>query len=288
MWHTALMQIRISTYIAGASPVHACDARTKIALLAAYSVTLFLVRTWWALGACVAVFAILLALSRIPARRVLALSAPLLVIAAFAIVFNSFSLDIGAALSPEGLGGVSAGLLEGAEPIALSGTFGFVPAGFARGCFYAVRIVLLVAASLLVSFTTTSTDLTQAFSSFLRPLRALGAPTDDIASILSVALRFIPLVAEELGRVHDAQWSRCAHFGEGGLVARLRAWATVLVPLLVGMFRRADNLAVAMDARCYGMPGTGRTSLSRKAFAASDGAILAVGLAACAALAALG
>lgn len=282
------MQIRISTYIAGPSPVHACDARTKIALLAAYSVTLFLVQAWWALGACAAAFAILLAVSRIPVRKVFSLSAPLLVIAAFAVVFNSFSLDAGTAASPGGLGGVSAGVLAQADPVLISGTFGFVPAGFARGCFYAARIVLLVMASLLVSFTTTSTELTQAFSSFLRPLRAVRAPVDDIASVLSIALRFIPLVAEELGRIHDAQWSRCARFGEGGLVQRLRAWATVLVPLLVGMFRRADDLAVAMDARCYGMPGIRRTSLARKAFTAGDGVCLAVGLAVCAALAALG
>ena len=288
MWHTGRMRIDVSTYIPGTSPLHACDARAKVLLLAAYSVTLFLVVTWWALGVCVLAFAAALAVSRVPAGRVFALSAPLFVIAAFAIAANAFSFDCAAAAQPGGLGGVSAGALEGVPPVPLAGSFGFVPAGFARGCFYAVRIVLLVAASLIVCFTTSSTQLTEAFSSFLRPLRPLRVPVDDIASVLSIALRFIPLVAEELGRIHDAQWSRGAKFAGAGLMARLRAWATVLVPLFVSLFRRADALAVAMDARCYGAPGVQRTSLARLRFRVRDVAALALGLAACVALSVLG
>lgn len=290
MWHTALMRIEISTYIAGSSPVHSCDARVKIVLLIAYSVTLFLVSSWWALGVCAAAFVALLGVSRIGPGGIFALSALLLVIAGLAIVFNAFSFDAQAASQAAvgGMGAVSAGVFEGAPPLMLAGAFGFVPAGFARGCFYALRIVLLVVASLLVSFTTTSTQLTEAFASFLRPLRRLRVPVDDVASVLSIALRFIPLVAEEIGRIHDAQWSRGAKFGEGSIASRLRAWSTVLVPLFVGMFRRADDLAVAMDARCYGMPGVQRTSVTRKPLAARDVAKLLVGLVGCVALAVMG
>ena len=284
MWHTVLMRIEISTYIAGSSPVHSCDARVKIVLLIAYSVTLFLVSSWWALGVCAAAFVALLGVSRIGPGGIFALSAPLLVIAGLAIVFNAFSFDAQAASQAAvgGMGAVSAGVFEGAPPLMLAGAFGFVPAGFARGCFYALRIVLLVVASLLVSFTTTSTQLTEAFASRLR------VPVDDAASVLSIALRFIPLVAEEIGRIHDAQWSRGAKFGEGSIASRLRAWSTVLVPLFVGMFRRADDLAVAMDARCYGMPGVQRTSVTRKPLAARDVAKLLVGLVGCVALAVMG
>ncbi len=290
MWHTDLMRIEISTYIAGSSPVHSCDARVKIVLLIAYSVTLFLVSSWWALGVCAAAFVALLGVSRIGPGGIFALSAPLLVIAGLAIVFNAFSFDAQAASQAAvgGMGAVSAGVFEGAPPLMLAGAFGFVPAGFARGCFYALRIVLLVVASLLVSFTTTSTQLTEAFAIFLRPLRRLRVPVDDVASVLSIALRFIPLVAEEIGRIHDTQWSRGAKFGEGSIASRLRAWSTVLVPLFVGMFRRADDLAVAMDARCYGMPGVQRTSLTRKPLAARDVAKLLVGLVGCVALAVMG
>ena len=290
MWHTALMRIDISTYIPGSTPVHACDARVKIVLLIAYSVTLFLVGAWWALGTCALLFAALLGVSRVPVRRMLVVSIPLLVIAAFTIVFNAFSFDAPTAAGavPGGLGSVSAGALQDVPPLLIAGSFGFVPAGFARGCFYAVRIVLLVVASLLVSFTTTSTELTEAFASFLRPLRRLRVPVDDVASVLSIALRFIPLVAEELGRIHDAQWARGARFDGDGLVAGLKAWATVLVPLFVGMFRRADALAVAMDARCYGAPGVVRTSLARRRFSAASLLTLVAGLAVCALLATLG
>lgn len=284
------MNINFNTYLAKATPVHAFDARAKIVLLLAYSVTLFLVETWWALGLCALVFLALLAMAKITPSRVLALSVPIIVIALIAVLANSFSFDAAAATQavPGGIGGVSAGLLAQAAPVTLVGSFGFVPAGFARGCFYAVRIVLLVAASLVVSFTTTSTQLTEAFSSFLRPLRVLRVPVDDVASVLSIALRFIPLVAEELGRIHDAQWSRGAKFGEEGLVTRVKAWATVLVPLFVGMFRRADNLAVAMDARCYGYPGVHRTSLSHRRLRATEALVTLAGIACCAALALLG
>ena len=140
-------------------------------------------------------------------------------------------------------------------------------------------------ASLTVTYTTTSTELTDALGFFLRPLKRLGVPTDDIAMVFSLALRFIPVTAEEFGRVHDAQWARGASFAEGSLWERLRAWQTVLIPLFVGLFRRADSLAVAMDARCYGAPDVERTSLAPRAFSGRSGLVLAVGLLACVALA---
>ena len=262
------MRINVSSYIPGTSAVHACDARVKIVLLAAYSVTLFLVRSWMGLGLCALLFVTVATASRIPARRFFGLLVPVYVIVAFTVLFNGFSLDVGQAASaaPPALGDVSAGVLAAWEPVALIGSFGLVPAGLARGLFFAVRIVLLVVASLTVTYTTTSTELTDALGFFLRPLKRLGVPTDDIAMVFSLALRFIPVTAEEFGRVHDAQWARGASFAEGSLWERLRAWQTVLIPLFVGLFRRADSLAVAMDARCYGL-------------------VLAVGLLACIGLA---
>ena len=225
--------------------------------------------------------------SRIPARRFFGLLVPVYVIVAFTVLFNGFSLDVGQAASaaPLALGDVSAGVLAAWEPVALIGSFGLVPAGLARGLFFAVRIVLLVVASLTVTYTTTSTELTDALGFFLRPLKRLGVPTDDIAMVFSLALRFIPVTAEEFGRVHDAQWARGASFAEGSLWERLRAWQTVLIPLFVGLFRRADSLAVAMDARCYGAPDVERTSLAPRAFSGRSGLVLAVGLLACIGLA---
>ena len=257
------MRINVSSYIPGTSAVHACDARVKIVLLAAYSVTLFLVRSWMGLGLCALLFVTVATASRIPARRFFGLLVPVYVIVAFTVLFNGFSLDVGQAASaaPLALGDVSAGVLAAWEPVALIGSFGLVPAGLARGLFFAVRIVLLVVASLTVTYTTTSTELTDALGFFLRPLKRLGVPTDDIAMVFSLALRFIPV------------WER------------LRAWQTVLIPLFVGLFRRADSLAVAMDARCYGAPDVERTSLAPRAFSGRSGLVLAVGLLACIGLA---
>ena len=211
------MRINVSSYIPGTSAVHACDARVKIVLLAAYSVTLFLVRSWMGLGLCALLFVAVATASRIPARRFFGLLVPVYVIVAFTVLFNGFSLDVGQAASaaPPALGDVSAGVLAAWEPVALIGSFGLVPAGLARGLFFAVRIVLLVVASLAVTYTTTSTELTDALGFFLRPLKRLGVPTDDIAMVFSLALRFIPVTAEEFGRVHDAQWARGASFAEG-------------------------------------------------------------------------
>lgn len=281
------MRINVSSYIPGTSPVHACDARVKIVLLAAYSVTLFLVRSWAGIALCTLLFAAVAAVSRIPARRFFGLLVPVYVIVAFTVLFNGFSLDVSQAAveAPAALGDVSAGIFATWVPVPLIGSFGLVPAGLARGCFFALRIVLLVVGSLVVTYTTTSTDLTNALGDFLRPLKRVGVPSDDIAMVFSLALRFIPVTAEEFGRVHDAQWARGASFAEGSLWERLRAWQTVLIPLFVGLFRRADSLAVAMDARCYGAPDAERTSLVPRAFSASSGVVLAVGLAMCAGMA---
>ena len=284
------MRLNVSSYIYGTSPIHACDARVKIVLLLAYSITLFLVSTWTGLALCALLFAGAAAASGIAARRFFGLLVPVYVIVAFTVLFNGFSLDVvqaAAAGAPSGLGNVSAGVLADVPPVALVGAFGFVPAGFARGCFFAMRIVLLVVASLVVTYTTTSTELTAALAGFMRPLRRLRVPVDDIAMVFSLALRFIPVTAEEFGRVHDAQQARGASFAEGSLWERLRAWQTVLIPLFVGLFRRADALAVAMEARCYGVPDCVRTSLGDRSLAAKSIAVLVGGLLACGLLAIL-
>lgn len=276
------MWIDVSAYIPGTSPVHTCDARVKIILLAAFSVTLFLVSTWAGLGLCALLFIMVAFLSRIRIARFFYLLLPVYVIAGFAVLFNAFSFDPQQVAGfSGGLGDVSAGIFAAWPPVPLLGTCYFVPTGFARGCFFGFRIVLLVVGSLVVTYTSTSTELTNALSSFLRPLRYLHVPVDDIAMVFSLALRFIPVTAEEFGRVHDAQWARGASFSQGSLWQRLRAWQTVLIPLFVGLFRRADALAVAMDARCYGTPEVVRTSLDNRRFPLACGAVLAGGLVVC-------
>lgn len=280
------MQFSISIYIPGTSPVHRLDARVKLVLLLAYSITLFFVRTWVGLGICAAICLVLLYAARIPFRRLSSLLVPVYIILGFTLLFNSFALDVSHVASGYGIGSVSAGLLSDINPVALVGTFGFVPEGFARGSYYALRIVFLVLASFVACFTTTSNDLTDALNDFLKPLRRFRVPTQDIAMMVSIAIRFIPVTAEEFGRVRAAQWARGAAFSSGPMIARLRAWQTVLIPLFVGLFRRADNLAVAMESRCYGMGDT-RTELNPRRFTGMSIAVLVLGVGACVALGAL-
>ncbi|HJF65267.1 MAG TPA: energy-coupling factor transporter transmembrane protein EcfT, partial [Slackia equolifaciens] len=297
--HTVRMRISVSTYIPGASPVHACDARAKIVVLAVYTVALFFVDTWAGMALMLAALGAVVAASRIgmrPFSNALGVTAVLMVLA---IVFNGFSIDVNTsnAVSPalgvtlplgETAGfalGEDAGVLGDLPQEALFGSFGVTCAGLARGCFFALRILALVMGSLVVAYTTTSTDLMNAFSDFLSPARRLRVPVDDIATVLSIAVRFIPVTFEEFGRIRDAQWSRCASFDEGSIATRVRAWGCVFVPMFVGLFRRADALAIAMDARCYGMPGVRRTSLSDRRFRTRAAVVTLVGVAACVAVA---
>ena len=117
--------------------------------------------------------------------------------------------------------------------------------------------------------------------------QVLHVPADDIAMVFSMAIRFIPLMAQEICAIHDAQFSRGASFHRGGLWQRLSAWPPVFIPLFVGMFRRADKLSVAMDARCYGVRGGRRTSLRDYRMTPASVAVSVVGLGVLAAIAAL-
>lgn len=274
------MQITATTYIAGTSPVHRLDARVKIALLVAYSMMLFAVDTWTGMGTSTLLFATCLAVSGVPASRVFALAVPAYVLAAFSVVFNMFAFA-----SPDALASASASVAAGdvlAGIYPLIGGFSLSIQGLLSGLFFAARIVLLVLASFIVCLTSTSTELTDALRSFLSPLAKLGFPADDVAMVLSIALRFIPVTAEELGHVRDAQWSRGAKFDEGSLWRRMRAWQAVFVPLFVRLFRRADALAQAMESRCYGIGP--RTSLNDRRLSASAAVTLVAGCALCAAV----
>ena len=244
------MNFQTTLYIDAETPVHALDARVKALLLLAYSVAIFFADSWVGMAVFTVVALCAGALACLPWRRVLLLLVPVFVLAAFALVFN---------------------VVNAAD----------FAAGLASGVLVALRMVDLCVASFVVCFTTTSTQLVEAFSLLIGPLRVIRLPVDDIAFALSLALRFIPLVFEQLDRVRVAQASRGAMLDCGPVFARLRAWGAVFIPLFVGLFRRADSVAVAMDSRCYGAgaaTGARRTSLSRARMQARDVAALLVAL----------
>ena len=141
------------------------------------------------------------------------------------------------------------------------GPLGISYPGLARGALAVGRIAVLMFAALVFSATTSSTAVADALTSLMAPLSRLDVPVGDIAMTVSIALRFIPLTAEELVRIRDAQRARGVDFAQGSVSARVRRWLSVLAPLVVALFRRADDLAQAMAERCY--RGRGRTRLTR-------------------------
>ncbi|MCH3943966.1 MAG: energy-coupling factor transporter transmembrane protein EcfT [Atopobiaceae bacterium] len=230
-------------YVPRDTLVHGIDARVKLVCLLAATVAVFSSSTLWSIGFASVVLAVTLAAARVSVADVARAMRPAVVILAFALLANSFVAD-------------------GTADVALVGSFGLSLAGLARGAFAVTRIVLLVAFSLVVCATTTPPQLTSAASALLRPLGALGVPVDDIAMVVSVTLRFIPVCAEEFDGIAAAQRARGVRFDEGSLVERVSRWASVLIPLVVKLFRRADVLAEAMRDRCY--RGQGRTHLATR------------------------
>ena len=145
------------------------------------------------------------------------------------------------------------------ESIALIGSFGIKPMGALRGLYFVLRIILLISLTLLLTYTTSVVALTNALVKLMRPLAKLRVPIEDIATMFSIALRFIPVTAAEAEKIVVAQSARGAVFNQGGPIKRVKAWLPVMVPLFVNLFRRADEIACAMETRCY--VGRGRTHL---------------------------
>lgn len=246
--------------------VEIIDARVKLVLLIAGIAGVFcssgpLALALWCAAACALVHA-----AGMGARRMLAALRPAAVLMAFIIAANLVSCD-------------------GTADVVLAGTWGLNLAGAERAVTAVVRIAVMLVLSLVVCATTTPTAVADACVRLASPLSRWGVPVDDAGMVLSLALRFIPLVTDEVHRVELAQSSRGVRFDTGGLVARIRVWGSVLVPVMVGLFRRADRIGAAMDARCYHEGA--RSARDSLPLALRDKAVLAVGLVAIVLMAAL-
>jgi len=262
--------VRIPTtfgqYVEGSSPVHKLDAKAKMGLVVAVTVALFSVNRFAGLAVLAVFVAGSVTLSRVPwgyaLRGIRAVSFILLVtLLVHALRWN----PVGPVLVHIG-------------PLAIDAD------GLKTGLFFALRIMLLVIGTSLLTLTTTPLQLTDALERLMRPLSRVGFPAGDVAMMLSVALRFIPTTAEEADKIIVAQSARGARFDEGGLLRRARAYVPVLVPLFVNLFRRAEDLATAMESRCY-HGGEGRTRLSESHMCTHDWTVLGCGVAALLALA---
>ena len=211
-------------YAPGKTTLHRMDPRAKLVLLLAATVASFASRAPWGLAvAALGLVAALVASRTSPATVLMGLR-PAAVVLALSVVSNAV-------------------VLVGQPGVSLD--------GLARSVAVVCRIALVVGFALSFSSTTPPPAIADALAALLAPLRRVGVPVGAIAMSSSIALRFIPLTVEEVDRIRCAQRARGARLDEGGPLVRLRGWGQVLVPLVVGLFRRADELASAMCDRCY-------------------------------------
>ncbi len=246
-----LRGLMLGQYVPAESPVHRLDPRTKILGTMWLVGVLFATRSLAGLVVLTAFLGGVLAAGRIaPAYAVRGLR-PVFWLVGIAVVFQVLFGD------------------SGGHVLFRRGPLVVTRENLAAGAFYGYRLILLVAATTVMTFTTSSVELTDGLERLLRPFRRVGVPAHELALMMTIALRFIPTLFEETETIMKAQMARGAEFARGSLVARARALIPLLVPLFVGAFRRADALALAMEARGY-RGGEHRTRMKELRVAVRD------------------
>lgn len=229
-------KLSVGQYYETHSVIHALDARIKLLCATVLMILCFQISDAPQLIAGIAVVVVLLVLAKVPIGRVLASLRPLTVFLIIVSLFNLFVVDTGDVL-------ISAG------PITITTD------GVWDAVLYTLRCVLAAIISSLILLTTTQHELSEAFDWYLSPLSKIGLPGHEIALVLSLMMRYIPILADEASAIIDAQSMRGGGFDEGGLIRRVRSLVAVLVALLASGLRHADNLTRALDARCYDSKG---------------------------------
>jgi len=224
--------VALGAYMPGDTPMHRLDARVKLVLLLAMTVAAFCATSLLAAVLCIMSLAFCLFVSHVSPGTVARGLRPAAIVLALSFLANAV-------------------VVTGGADITIVGQVGASSAGVWRGTLAVARIVMLVGFALVVCATTMPTQMVDAASSLARPLGRLGVPVGDLAMATSIALRFIPVASDEYDRIVLAQRARGARFDEGSVRKRLSRRVSVLVPLVVSLFRRADELALAMGDRCY-------------------------------------
>ena len=248
-----LNDVTFGQYYPVRSFVHNMDPRAKIVFVIAYIVAIFLADNFFGLAAVTLFLLVAVFLSRVPLGRVLRSVKMILFLVIFTAVLNLFFYT-----------GESA-----YEPLLQWWIVSVTWESIVNTIFLAVRLFLLVLGTSLLTLTTTPVSLTDGIESLLKPLTFIKVPVHELALIMSIALRFIPILIDETNRIISAQKARGADFDTGGLIKRAKAMIPVLIPLLVSAFRRAEDLGDAMDARCY-RGAKGRTKYKKLTFSWRD------------------
>ncbi len=244
-----IRDITLGQYYPGDSLIHRLDARTKIIATLLYLIELFVVNNFYGfLIAAAALFAVI-AVSRVPLRFIFRGLTAVFLIIAFTFLLNLFMVD-GRVLWHWKF---------------LTITY----EGLSRAFFMAVRLVLIIIGSSIMTLTTKPVELTDGLEKLLYPFSKIGLPSHEIALMMTIALRFIPTLMEETDKIIKAQQARGADFESGNLFQRAKSLIPILVPLFVSSFRIAQDLALAMEARCY-HGGTGRTRMNEIRFDRGD------------------
>ncbi len=247
-----MRDISFGQYYPVSSPVHRLDPRNKLILVILYIVALFFIRTFTGFGIMALTLLVMILFSRVPIGKVLKSVRAVIFLVLFTMVLT-FLFYKG----------------EASDLIAEWWIFHLYWQGLISAAKLSLRLILLVMGPALLTLTTTPVELTDGLESLLKPLALIKLPIHELAIIMSIALRLIPTLIEETDKIINAQKARGADFESGNLLKRAKALIPVLIPLFVSSFRRADELADAMDSRCY-RGAKGRTRMKVLRFRLSD------------------
>jgi energy-coupling factor transport system permease protein len=260
-----LKDITLGQFFPGQSFVHRLDPRTKLIMLVVYIVALFTAVSWISYAVCLVFLAVTIWISTIPLKSIVKGMKPLVFILVFTGILNLF--------------------FTGGETVIFSvWRITITQEGLVRAVLMVARILMLITTTFLLTYTTSPIALTDGLEALLGPLKKIRVPVHELSMMMCIALRFIPTLIEETDKIMSAQKARGADFESGSLMERVRALVPILVPLFISAFRRADELATAMECRCY-QGGEGRTKMKILRYKRWDfvsfliGAILIAGIA---------
>jgi energy-coupling factor transport system permease protein len=240
-----MREITLGQYYPVSSPMHRLDPRVKLLMMITYIVMIFFINTFVGYGIVLLLLALTIVVSKIPPIKVLKSLKMIMFLVIFTVVMSLLFYK------------------GNADDILWKwGIIKIYKAGLINAGKMALRLMLLVLGPTMITYTTTPVELTDGLESLLKPLSYIKFPVHELAIIMSIALRLIPTLVEETDKITSAQKARCADFESGNLFKRAKAMIPVLIPLFVSSFRRADDLADAMDSRCY-RGAKGRTRMKK-------------------------
>ncbi len=245
----ALRDITLGQYFPGESPIHRLDPRAKLVSMICYIVALFLGKWFVTYAVLLLVLAVVVKVSTVKPKALVRGLKPVVFILVFTAVLNVFYTP--------------------GEPLASFWIFTITREGVLHAFFMVVRIIMLITCTFLLTYTTSPLALTDGLESLMGPLKKIHVPVHELSMMMSIALRFIPTLIEETDKIMSAQRARGADFDSGSLIQRAKALIPLLVPLFISAFRRADELATAMECRCY-HGGEGRTRMKQLHYRSGD------------------